>query len=270
MQKEKLMRELQEELCELRKLKERISKSLIKLPPGTIRTGMLKKKYPQYFFVDEDTRLKKPHGRYLRKDEIDFAQKYIQNEYNHDLLEKIDIRIAEIDRINNAIPGTNIKDCYSNLSPAKKLLVNPYILPDEEFLKQWYENYPQNQNTYPYDQEFLTEKGELVRSKSEKMIADKLYSRNIPYVYEARLLLKNKVIYYPDFTLLNIRTRENFYLEHFGRMDDPEYCKKALEKIDKYEENGIFLGEELFVTFESSKKAINMKQIDNIIDRFLV
>jgi len=48
----------------------------------------------------------------------------------------------------------------------------------------------------------------------------------------------------PDFTTLNKRTRVQRYHEHFGKMDDPQYARKALEKIRLYENNGIFVGEQ--------------------------
>lgn len=52
-------------------------------------------------------------------------------------------------------------------------------------------------------------------------------------------------------------------------MDNPEYCKSAIEKINMYEENGIYLGEKLFVTFESSLKPIDIKHLDSLLERIL-
>ena len=74
---------------------------------------------------------------------------------------------------------------------------------------------------------------------------------------------------FPDFTILNVKKREEVYYEHFGMMDQLEYCKNALERIEQYENNGILLGERLFVTFECSQKAINLKQLDLLIDRMV-
>ena len=53
----------------------------------------------------------------------------------------------------------------------------------------------------------ITEKGEYVRSKSEKIIADTLTKNNINYVYELPLRLKGYGTVKPDFTVLNKRTR---------------------------------------------------------------
>lgn len=54
---------------------------------------------------------------------------------------------------------------------------------------------------------------------------------------------------YPDFTFLSKRTRKEIYWEHEGRMDDSEYAKTAIKKIKTYEDNGIYLGENLILTF---------------------
>jgi len=46
-----------------------------------------------------------------------------------------------------------------------------------------------------------TERGDLVRSKSELVIADKLYARDIEYAYEQPFVLPNGKTRYPDFTI---------------------------------------------------------------------
>ena len=51
-------------------------------------------------------------------------------------------------------------------------------------------------------QEIYTERGERVRSKSEKIIADKLFLQNIPYHYERPIYLKGFGMVYPDFCCL--------------------------------------------------------------------
>ena len=51
--------------------------------------------------------------------------------------------------------------------------------------------------------EYYTIKGERVRSKSEKIIADELYRYQIPYKYEFPLTLathNRNIQLYPDFT----------------------------------------------------------------------
>ena len=59
--------------------------------------------------------------------------------------------------------------------------------------------------------------------------------------------------------------REEVYLEHFGMMDDPEYADTALYKLSTYEKNEIYLGVNLFVTYETGKKALNTKGLDGLV-----
>ena len=77
-------------------------------------------------------------------------------------------------------------------------------------------------------------------------------------------------VVYPDFTFLSKRTRKEIYWEHEGRMDDPEYTKAAIKKIETYEDNGIYIGERLILTFETESTALRRKSIEKNVKRYLV
>ena len=49
------------------------------------------------------------------------------------------------------------------------------------------------------------------------------------------MTLRHQIKITPDFVLLNKRTRQEFYFEHFGMMDNPEYSSKAIHKIEMYQ-----------------------------------
>lgn len=125
---------------------------------------------------------------------------------------------------------------------------------------------------YPLTEDtgIFTDNSELVRSKTEKIIADKLYKMGIPYVYEMPLFLKDVGYISPDFTVLNKRTRREFYRKHFGMMSNPEYSDKAIKKIITYEKNHIYQGKQLLITYESSSHPLNMKHLDAFINEFLL
>ena len=64
--------------------------------------------------------------------------------------------------------------------------------------------------------------------------------------------------------------REVVYLEHLGMMDDVQYVEKWLYKQNAYEKNGIILGVNLFITYETGKKPLDTKGLDILIkQRFL-
>lgn len=52
-------------------------------------------------------------------------------------------------------------------------------------------------------------------------------------------------------------------------MDDPSYVEKSLQKITLYEQNGIFPGENLILTYETRKNPMNQKIIRLMIQRYL-
>lgn len=89
-------------------------------------------------------------------------------------------------------------------------------------------------NNLNFDPKILTNSGIKVRSRNEKKIANYLKSKNITFIYEHRLKLKNRT-YYPDFFLPDY----NLYIEFFGWAHIPSYQKRMENKILFYSENNI-------------------------------
>lgn len=110
----------------------------------------------------------------------------------------------------------------------------------------------------------------MLRSKSEKILADYFYKRGIEYKYECPLYLKGMGNVYPDFTFLSPHNNQEIYWEHNGRMDDPAYAQKAVRKINTYEKNNIFPGERLILTYETEHTLLDSKLIRQLADKYLV
>lgn len=115
----------------------------------------------------------------------------------------------------------------------------------------------------------LTEKGERVRSKSEKIMADYFLRHRIPYKYECPLYLKGMGTVYPDFTFLSSKTGEEIYWEHNGRVDVPKYARRMVRKINAYKNNGIYAGEKLILTYETEQTILNTGKIEQLVDKYL-
>ncbi|KMN41293.1 hypothetical protein VK91_03905 [Lysinibacillus sp. LK3] len=81
-----------------------------------------------------------------------------------------------------------------------------------------------------------TIRGEMVRSKSEVIVANILDKMNIDYSYEERLDVSGKS-YLPDFTLRY--QGKTAYLEHLGMLRDKLYKKDWEKKKINYESAGI-------------------------------
>lgn len=169
--------------------------------------------------------------------------------------------------------GTYISKIDSELPKLhtqRQLLVTPIEPIWEKELVRWYDSEYHGKEFYEGTAEIVTEKGERVRSKSEKILADYFYRNNILYQYERPLYLKGYGTVYPDFTFLSKKTRKEIYWEHEGMMDKPEYAKSAVKKIESYQRNGIHLGERLILTFETELTVLNSQIVEELVERYLV
>jgi hypothetical protein len=85
---------------------------------------------------------------------------------------------------------------------------------------------------------YRTERGELVRSKSEWIIADKLYAAGIDYQYEQPLTLGG-IERFPDFTIVDDDSGKTWYWEHNGMLTNKEYFQRWERKLSAYKKQGI-------------------------------
>lgn len=118
-----------------------------------------------------------------------------------------------------------------------------------------------------------TENGQLVRSKSELVIADKLHGRNVDYVYEQQLTLDDGQVWYPDFTIEDDATGECFYWEHLGMLHVPRYRKRWEKKLTSYRDNGVLPRDDgggdngtLIVTRDDEGGGLDAAAIAKLID----
>lgn len=68
---------------------------------------------------------------------------------------------------------------------------------------------------------------------------------------------------------LNTRTGKEYWWEHFGRMDNPDYFSTCNYKLMVYAMNGIYPGDNLIVTMETSKTQLNSEYVDALIEHYL-
>ncbi len=213
--------------------------------------------------------------RYIRKAEEELARQLAQKDYAIKLIEFATKKIIELKRNIAVYDRDEIVKFHEKFSEERQKLITPFILSSEESVKLWLEQGKQmvgGYGAYPLDVDkgILTEQGELVRSKSEKIIADKLYMMNIPYIYERVLQFDGNNYVYPDFTVFNRNTCKEVYWEHLGMMDIPKYANKAVKKISTYQKNGIYLGDKLIITQETSEHFLNTKELEGLIKKFLM
>ena len=85
---------------------------------------------------------------------------------------------------------------------------------------------------------YRTERGDLVRSKSEWIIADKLHAAGIDYQYEQPTILDG-IERYPDFTIVDDDSGRTWYWEHNGMLSNEEYNKRWERKLAAYRRHDI-------------------------------
>ena len=166
-----------------------------------------------------------------------------------------------------------LEKIYNDMHAGKRKLITTGILSREEKIRRFAEETYEGKPIEDDRTEIYTNKGERVRSKSEKIIADHFERRGILYRYEKPVYLMvdgQMKPFYPDFTVLNKRTAKIFYVEHFGMMDDSVYYNGTLRKLDIYEKNDILIGRDLLMFHETGKRALDMKNIDKYIDEYMV
>ena len=250
-------------------LRRKAEAAITQAPDWRVRCSDKKGRHYYYYRDSADHNAPKC-GRYADRSHMKSIAAIVQNEYSQALINEIDRQqLAIRDFIDSCAPD-RLEALYTELSPARRALVKPLCVSDEEYAASWqaheYDPKPFAEGT----PEIYTERGERVRSKSEKIIADKLRSLGIPYRYECPINLKGIGTVYPDFTVLNISARKHFFWEHLGMMDDPEYSDNALHRIDLYEKNGFFLGTDLILTYETSARPLDTKLLNQMIEHYLL
>ena len=210
---------------------------------------------------------------YIREKDKEIIIPLCQKSYDEKVLYAAQKELQNLRQIEakykNTILGRRCEDIYENLPEERKKYVEPIELPDDKYIQRWLQADYVRKGFKDDAPNFFTDAGERVRSKAEVLIAHALMKHQVPYRYEYPVFLDGYGWVHPDFTVLNIRTRKEFYFEHLGMMDDVGYSWKTLQKIIAYEKNGIFPGDKLILTHETTKNPLDIRLLDTIIEHYL-
>ena len=263
---DKVIAAIEERLKELDRHIERLEKSVKSYGEYDLVMSTMRGTVQFYKKTSNETK-----REYLGNDKQHILAKLAQKKYEKQLLESAQEEKSRLRDCLALLSGSKMSDVLNSLNPELRKYVKPDISTDDGFARKWLEEkYYRAKRSEGH--QFKTLNNDLVRSKSEVIIADRLYSAGIPYRYEQRLDLQdehlNSIRYYPDFTILNRRTREIFYWEHLGNLGDPDYCFKNLTKLEYYSDNSILLGKNLILTFESHNKPLYTANVDRLIKEY--
>jgi len=114
----------------------------------------------------------------------------------------------------------------SHLLAINSSLFTFHPVPDEMLqIRTWYEEGKIHHTLADY----------MVRSKSEVIIANILFDRNIPFRYEIPLFAPDGTFYIPDFTIT--WNGEQWYWEHLGLLDREDYKHHWQTKEEWYKKH---------------------------------
>ncbi len=223
----------------------------------------------QYYFVGDD-KSNCPKLKYSKVSDRKLVKRIVQRDYEVAINKKLLDMRKRLDKFLRAYDLDDIQKEFMKLPYAKRKLITPLVESDEQYIERWLLEHEGGQNTYPEEGQFITAKGERVRSKSEKIIADMFDKYQVPYKNEPMLKLQDLGIVYPDFIVLNVRQRKTYYWEHLGKISEPGYAVKNLNRILSYEKSGYLQGDNLIITMESMERPLDMRIVEKKIKQYLL
>lgn len=270
-----LLNELLDARSELTKLIEKLSELEQNEPDGVISVKTINNRPACYVRTDSSDKT----GRYLPKDRPEQIRALSQKLYNHKLkkacMEELGQYSKCLELLNKV--NTSADDILKTIPEPLRDFVDTNVMLDEQTAAEFEKERDYADNPRESDQVFISPRGERFKSKSEWIIADVLRQHGVPFFYEKPFengiyeeLRTSKYNLHPDFTCLNKRTGKIYYWEHFGRLDDPWYVVKFIERIQNYAAYGVFLGSELMISVESKKVPLRISYIKGLIEKYLL
>lgn len=201
-----------------------------------------------------------------KRDKIEISR-FLQKRYNTKMLEIL-CRIQEtLEHSLTILKENTIDNEYLTLEKDIQEMIIPICPTLDIQINEWNQQIELRGEDATHRE--MTIRGDYVISKSEKIIADRLYQLGIPYHYEKSLMVGNKVVK-PDFTILSLKTGQTIYWEHYGMIGNEEYGEGFVWKKNQYLLNGIVEGENLITTVESKSIPLRVETIECLIKKYLI
>lgn len=243
-----------------------VEDALKKSPSGRMRED---RHVNKYYLIQDYYEKGKRHTYSLTKD----------NEMLNRLIKK-ELYQKELESLNSIKKVLDYAQCNIVVFDVNKAIAEimaryPH-LPEERILaalgsqaSEW-ANAAYERSTYRQeDLKQITTRGLKVRSKSEAMIAEKLYQYNQQFRYE-QVLRVNDFSLVPDFT---IRRSDGklFYWEHMGLTSNRVYLDRQMQKLQQYASVSIVPWDNLIITFDNESGMIDLRRVEfEIQNRLLV
>ncbi len=224
-----------------------VEKALKDSPPGKLRT----EKHSKKNYLVQDYYVRQKRCKHCLTKDSKMLKALIRKEINEQELASLK-SIKELmelcrDRIiyfDTSTAVAEMKSKYPQLTEGV-ILDALKVAPTDEWAAAGYER-----STFKQEElKQITTRGLKVRSKSEAMIAEKLYQYNLPFRYE-------EVLHFKDFSLVPdfiIRRADGklFYWEHQGLTNDKTYIERQFKKSRLYASVDIVPWNNLIITYDN-------------------
>ncbi len=234
-----------------------LKKDLSKCPQGSLIICKVKGK--RRYYQQKKNSSGAYSRNYLGKEDIELARHLARKAYIREKLLDLDNELNSIKQYQNTRKITDYKRFLAKDSAYRELLID----------EGWeFEDYEKSVS-HPEHLLISAPKGDIVRSKSEALIANALYESGIPYRYECNLELSGYTIH-PDFTIKKCDNNEIIIWEHFGKIDQQKYFNRMIWKLERYIENGYIPGKKLIITWETKATPLSIDEVRKMIMHYLV
>lgn len=265
----KIINEINEEILKLKKLLREIESFQMQEPEGCLKWQ--KRGDRIYYFQQYMNQDKMVWDRkYIKKNNMELVKDLARKQYYSSVKPIVEKELGQLTGFLSQYQPGKMRQIFDELGNERKEL----ILPLHDNKKKVYDWLNEDYETYMGHPEMLkhpTKQGEMVRSKSEVIIANTLYDYrdDILYKYERPLDIRigdRIVTIHPDFTVINIHTGKIKYWEHAGLLDAPQYADDITKRLNNYVNNGWLFGRDVIVTTETAENPINSNVITKIVE----
>ena len=267
-QEENFLERVDQLIDEQEKMLALVQKAAENSPEGSLK--IQKKGAGRYYYKRSVGQDGKEILQYLPKRNLKPIQELAHKKYFAKALPVLSKNLSVLKKMKHTYQYNAINDIFEQLQENIKDVEPPFIKEADLLLHVWEtEKYEVNQR-YPESLRFETSHGEMVRSKSELIIADALAKEEmLLYKYERPLQVNHqgkRITIHPDFTVFHKKTGRIVCWEHAGIMDDPEYGADFVGKHNIYLENGLFPGRDVIFTYESAEHPLQLRVVRKYID----
>jgi len=238
------------------------------LPKGNVTRKLVRGHTYLYFtFITKDEK-QKYIQKIVKKEEMPLAEAVLRRKFVEKSLKILYANVKCMEKLEKEYIPFYFIEILEQL-PFKLDNSHEMIVTKNDLINAWQKEEYEPCNYYKIKLIHFTTCGIKVRSKSEVIIANLLTANQVPFRYEAKVIIEDQV-FYPDFTIMKPKDGEIIYWEHFGMINNKEYYKDKERKRDFYIQNGLIPWDNLIETYDYSDGTINIERIQSIIDAFIL